>query len=415
VIALLTASGAQVEEVRYSPYGEPFGMYAGDVDTADRNTVNANIGKNLGWGAQSHSSTASRRGYAGSESGLANVGLQHVRFRAYRTDLGRWVSRDPLGFDGLQPLYAYVTNAAIAQIDPLGLAGVVPPAVPIQSHEVRPDDAGPPLAPPGSGLELGFVACPGFQRFGGVGPAPGVTPIPDSDWYVLEPAEEDRKRLAPWYGRRPWEESGAGEGSGTALAMTGAIACRPPSFVSNVGRVAGFVAKRAFVPVAVVSGLVSIPLALQEGRREQKWYEEQVEKIRPALPRWHPAPPPPPPWPGLKRFVRCYYFYSHCIWGNSRPPRRPGAGLDSQCSVRSVSGKLPDDRKMAQSMRDATRYKMAFLAPGQLESYVARPRLLLMKARPSLAGDARSGVRSLRSDDENYNVSISGAWPPANR
>lgn len=84
VIAMLTESGAQAETYRYSAYGVPFGMFAGDVngdglvdatdttqiqtwingsaydvrgdldrdndvDLTDKSTATANIGKNLGW------------------------------------------------------------------------------------------------------------------------------------------------------------------------------------------------------------------------------------------------------------------------------------------------------------------------------------------------------------------------------
>ena len=84
VIAMLTESGAKAETYRYSAYGVPFGMFAGDVngdglvdatdttqiqtwingsaydvrgdldrdndvDLTDKSTATANIGKNLGW------------------------------------------------------------------------------------------------------------------------------------------------------------------------------------------------------------------------------------------------------------------------------------------------------------------------------------------------------------------------------
>lgn len=220
VVTMITETGAQVEEVRYSPYGEPFGMFAGDVDddgdvdgtdrgqvgtwasggvydargdldrdgdvdTADRNAVNANIGKNLGWGVQSYSATGNRRGYAGYETGLAGIGLMHVRCRAYQAELGRWLSRDPLGPDAAGSMYAYVNGQAIASVDSLGLQGIVPPAVPIPAEEIRKTDDAVPIPAPGSGLTLGFIMCPDSAIFGVPGDTPdGVTPVDPSKWVV---------------------------------------------------------------------------------------------------------------------------------------------------------------------------------------------------------------------------------------
>ena len=44
----------------------------------------------------------------------------YVRTRHLRTDLGRWMSRDPIGFEGDWNLYRYVGNRPGVFIDPLG-------------------------------------------------------------------------------------------------------------------------------------------------------------------------------------------------------------------------------------------------------------------------------------------------------
>jgi RHS repeat-associated protein len=60
-------------------------------------------------------------GYAG---GLYDPDTGLVRFgaRDYDADAGRWMSKDPIGFEGGNNWYAYVGNNPVNFIDPLGLA-----------------------------------------------------------------------------------------------------------------------------------------------------------------------------------------------------------------------------------------------------------------------------------------------------
>jgi RHS repeat-associated protein len=58
-----------------------------------------------------------------------NTGLYLTRTRAYSPNLGRWLSRDPLG-EGADPaanLYRYVGGNPIDLLDPLGLCSQSPP------------------------------------------------------------------------------------------------------------------------------------------------------------------------------------------------------------------------------------------------------------------------------------------------
>lgn len=52
----------------------------------------------------------------------ATSGLNLTRTRAYSTNLGRWINRDPIEERGGNNLYAYVRNNAISRTDPMGLS-----------------------------------------------------------------------------------------------------------------------------------------------------------------------------------------------------------------------------------------------------------------------------------------------------
>lgn len=173
VVATLTAGGRQLEHVRYSSYGVPMGLPAGDmdangatdlsdvsaisaiasagqydaradvnldgvVDSTDIALVQSNL-KSLGRGRLSdgvwvqgvaYSGLRNRKGYAGYEwspisTDTARFGRYFVRNRVYAPEIGRWLSRDPIG-DLLGELnsYEYVNGMPTSLLDPMGLYGI---------------------------------------------------------------------------------------------------------------------------------------------------------------------------------------------------------------------------------------------------------------------------------------------------
>lgn len=183
LVALISASGGQVQQVRYGEYGVSFGMpkgdtdgdgdcdstdtsqiqtwitggydvrgdldLDGDVDINDKNA--APTGTTLGWGVLSLSISTTnggnRKGYAGYERDFVLVNEpHHVRNRVYNPVYGRWLTRDPLGYvDGMN-LYEYVRSNAILYLDPQGTKVYPPSDKP--PTELTPDFACPMQLPP---------------------------------------------------------------------------------------------------------------------------------------------------------------------------------------------------------------------------------------------------------------------------
>ena len=160
VVTLLDSSRRQVEHTRYSAYGTPFAMPAGDTDSdgdcdatditqidtwiagtiydlrGDLNldgVVNATDksiatgtyqGTTLGRGALS--SHGNRLRWAGMQDLLGAHTITHVRNRAYSAELGRWLSRDPLGYvDGVSSVQM-LRSSPHSLVDPHGLTTIAP-------------------------------------------------------------------------------------------------------------------------------------------------------------------------------------------------------------------------------------------------------------------------------------------------
>lgn len=163
VVAIVGSAGQQIEQIRYSPYGVPFGLPAGDangdgaanvtdatqigiwsstgydvrgdldldgdVDSGDLAAFNSGpSGESLGRGSPTRSDVENHRTFGGYEwdayLGSAAMTIYHVRNRVFISDLGRWTRRDPSGYDEGQNLYEYVAARPLRAIDPYGLAQI---------------------------------------------------------------------------------------------------------------------------------------------------------------------------------------------------------------------------------------------------------------------------------------------------
>jgi RHS repeat-associated protein len=160
----MRGAGAASEQVRYSAYGIPFGLPAGDadssgsvtsgdvsqisawagapaydvrgdinldgvVDSADVTLASSLQGDAMGWKVLSLADVGNRKGYAGYESCFTRDTLWHVRYRVLESELGRWTRRDPLGYVDGNGLYQYVGSRPIIGLDPDGRVWWVAPAI----------------------------------------------------------------------------------------------------------------------------------------------------------------------------------------------------------------------------------------------------------------------------------------------
>jgi RHS repeat-associated protein len=105
VTALVSTSGTVVERVVYDPYGKPK-FYDGSWENPSDTSAYANEILYCGyrWDPE--------------------TGLYHVRHRYYHPTLGRWVSRDPAGYEDGNNLYECVGSAPALATDPLGKGAV---------------------------------------------------------------------------------------------------------------------------------------------------------------------------------------------------------------------------------------------------------------------------------------------------
>ncbi len=107
--------GAVVERYMYSPYGQPEVLH-GDRDSSGTDTSADE------WSARTSNTFENEILYCGYRFD-SETGLYHVRRRYYVPPLGRWLSRDPIGYVDGMGLYEYVACRPTVWIDPFGRQG----------------------------------------------------------------------------------------------------------------------------------------------------------------------------------------------------------------------------------------------------------------------------------------------------
>lgn len=101
-----------VERYAYSPYGEV-------------TVLNADFGRDIDeTGGDGKSDIGNEFLYTGRRLD-PETGLQYSRYRYYGAELGRFLTRDPIGYLGGKDLYAYVGGMPTGYVDPLGTYEIV--------------------------------------------------------------------------------------------------------------------------------------------------------------------------------------------------------------------------------------------------------------------------------------------------
>ena len=110
IMLLVLGDGSIQESYRYSDYGEPTVL---DGSFTKQGNLNSSVGNWKRYTGQEHALPSS-----------VSDPWYHYRARAYRSDSGRFVERDPAGLVEGNNAYCYVRNQPLRFTDPTGLTGL---------------------------------------------------------------------------------------------------------------------------------------------------------------------------------------------------------------------------------------------------------------------------------------------------
>jgi len=161
MLAIADASGAVQERYGYTPYG---------VTSAYASNYTPRSASSYAWTCL----------YTGREFDL-ETGLYYFRNRYYNASLGRFVSRDPIGYEGSEwNLYEYVYGQALSAVDPMGLDRLIRPSLPATPTST-------PFPRPTTPQAVLITVCTYVFYEGG---QRCVRPICNDIWYWLRPSDQ---------------------------------------------------------------------------------------------------------------------------------------------------------------------------------------------------------------------------------
>jgi len=123
-------NGAVVERYMYDPYGKAT-ILNGVIDSTGNGTTQ--------WTLRSTNTFQNAILYCGYYFD-DETGLYSVRHRYYHPSLGRWLSRDPIGYSDGMSLYEYVGSSPILRLDAYGLFFFLPGCSPSEEPKEKPKE-----------------------------------------------------------------------------------------------------------------------------------------------------------------------------------------------------------------------------------------------------------------------------------
>jgi len=160
-------------------------------------------------------------GYAGMYL-HSRSGMNLTLYRAYKPDLGRWISRDPMEEEGGINLYAYVMNNPVGYIDPQGGFLIALAAIPPAAAAAGVAYAGAAVAAAALGEQLGKHLGPALDK--------GIKEMGRAKDFCLlmNQPDKDKGGEKPRTGKNPVVSGGKPSGGERVTGTSGQITPKGP-------------------------------------------------------------------------------------------------------------------------------------------------------------------------------------------